>query len=66
MKTKLDIAKSWLHRYTGTKIDEFGDYMLLTNFADYVEKFAKKFNTEIKAHRETYADSYKLRWSFNN
>jgi len=48
MKTKLDIAKSWLHRYTGTKIDEFGDYMLLTNFADYVEKFAKKFNTEIK------------------
>lgn len=66
MKTKLDIAKSWLHRYTGTKIDEFGDYMLLTNFADYVEKFAKKFNTEIKGTWETYADSYKLRWSFNN
>ena len=48
MKTKLDIAKNWLPRYTGTKIDEFGDYMLLTNFQDYVEKFAEKFNSEIK------------------
>ena len=48
MKTKLDIAKNWLPRYTGTKIDEFGDYMLLTNFHDYVEKFAAKFNTDVK------------------
>ncbi len=48
MKTKLDIAKNWLPRYTGTKISEFGDYMLLTNFQDYVEKFAAKFNSEIK------------------
>ena len=48
MKTKLDIAKNWLPRYTGTKIDEFGDYMLLTNFDDYVEKFASKFKTDIK------------------
>jgi AMP nucleosidase len=48
MKTKLDIAKNWLPRYTGTQIDEFGDYMLLTNFKVYVEKFAAKFNSEIK------------------
>jgi len=48
MKTKLEIAKNWLPRYTGTKISEFGDYMLLTNFQNYVEKFAKKFNCEIK------------------
>ncbi len=48
MKTKLDIAKNWLPRYTGTKIDEFGDYMLLTNFNDYVEKFAEKCNCDIK------------------
>ena len=31
MKTKLDIAKNWLPRYTGTEIDDFGDYLLLTN-----------------------------------
>lgn len=48
MKTKLDIAKNWLPRYTGTPIDEFGDYMLLTNFHDYVKKFADKFNCELK------------------
>ena len=48
MKTKLDIAKNWLPRYTGTQIDEFGDYMLLTNFHNYVERFAERFNCEIK------------------
>ncbi|MGE5410970.1 MAG: AMP nucleosidase, partial [Clostridiales bacterium] len=48
MKTKLDIAKNWLPRYTGTQIDEFGDYLLLTNFHNYVTKFAEEFNCEIK------------------
>ena len=48
MKTKLEIAKNWLPRYTGTQIDELGDYMLLTNFQNYVEKFADKFNCDIK------------------
>jgi AMP nucleosidase len=47
-KSKLDIAKNWLPRYTGTKIDEFGNYLLLTNFQNYVDKFAEKFNCEIK------------------
>lgn len=48
MKTKLDIAKNWLPRYTGTQLDELGDYMLLTNFQNYVEKFANKFKCDIK------------------
>lgn len=48
MKTKLEIAKNWLPRYTGTQIDEFGDYMLLTNFHSYVDDFSKKFDCEIK------------------
>lgn len=48
MKTKLDIAKNWLPRYTGTQISEFGNYMLLTNFNDYVEQFAEKFKCDIK------------------
>ncbi len=47
-KTKLDIAKDWLPRYTGTKIDEFGDYMLLTNFHNYVTSFADQFSCDIK------------------
>lgn len=48
MKTKLEIAKDWLPRYTGAQIDELGDYMLLTNFGNYVEKFADQFNCDIK------------------
>jgi AMP nucleosidase len=46
--TKLDIARSWLPRYTATSIDEFGDYILLTNFKDYMERFAERFNCDIR------------------
>lgn len=48
MKTKLEIARNWLPRYTGTPLNEFGDYMLLTNFHNYVTKFAEIFNCDIK------------------
>ena len=47
MKTKLDQAKAWLPRYTGMPIDDFGDYVLLTNFGNYVDKFAEQFNCDI-------------------
>lgn len=48
MKTKLDIAKNWLPRYTGTQLDEFGDYMLITNFPNYVTTFAERFKCDVK------------------
>ncbi|MGH7176181.1 MAG: AMP nucleosidase [Tepidisphaeraceae bacterium] len=48
MKTKLEISKNWLPRYTGTPIDEIGDHILLTNFHDYVVRFAKRFDCPIK------------------
>jgi len=48
MKTKLEIAKNWLPRYTGTKIDDFGDYLLLTNFDNYVTKFAESFRCNVQ------------------
>ncbi|RJP67063.1 MAG: AMP nucleosidase [Ignavibacteriales bacterium] len=48
MKTKLELAQNWLPRYTGTAIDELGDYLLLTNFHNYVTKFAEQFNCEVK------------------
>lgn len=47
MKTKEEIVQNWLPRYTGTPIEQFGEYILLTNFVNYVELFAKKFDTEI-------------------
>lgn len=47
MKTKSEIVKDWLPRYTGTPLDAFGEYILLTNFINYVENFAEKFGVEI-------------------
>ena len=47
MKTKDEIVRNWLPRYTGTPLDQFGEYILLTNFINYVELFAQKFDTEI-------------------
>jgi AMP nucleosidase len=45
--TKSEIAADWLTRYTGMPLKEFGRYVLLTNFRDYVVRFAKKFNCTI-------------------
>ncbi|HEY8399627.1 MAG TPA: AMP nucleosidase [Cytophagaceae bacterium] len=47
MKTKEEIVKDWLPRYTGRPLDEFGEYILLTNFINYVEMFAEQFKVEI-------------------
>jgi AMP nucleosidase len=47
MDTKLDIARNWLPRYTGTAVDDFGDYVLLTNFHNYVHKFAERFGCNV-------------------
>jgi AMP nucleosidase len=41
MKTKDEIVQNWLPRYTGARLDSFGQYILLTNFSNYVELFAK-------------------------
>lgn len=42
------IARDWLPRYTGLDVDEFGDYVLLTNFKNYVDAFAERFDCEVK------------------
>ena len=47
MRTKIDIVKNWLPRYTGTRLEDFGRYILLTNFANYVFKFAQRFNVQV-------------------
>jgi len=48
MKTKEEIVKDWLPRYTGTQLDEFGEYIILVNFSKYVEMFADQYDVEIK------------------
>ena len=48
MKTKQEIVENWLPRYTKRRLDEFDDFILLTNFSNYVELFAKKYGVEVR------------------
>lgn len=48
MQTKDEIVKNWLPRYTGTPLDEFKPYILLTNFKNYVDMFAQQFGVEVR------------------
>lgn len=47
MKTKQEIVANWLPRYTKRPIEQFTKYILLTNFAKYVEVFAHHFSVPI-------------------
>jgi AMP nucleosidase len=47
MKTKQEIVENWLPRYTGIKLEDFGKFILLTNFDNYVKKFAEWNNVEV-------------------
>lgn len=47
MENKEAIVANWLPRYTGVELDGFGEYILLTNFDNYVEKFCEWNNVEI-------------------
>lgn len=48
MKSKKEIVDNWLPRYTGTELNDFGKYILLTNFNNYVDFFANLHGVEIK------------------
>ena len=48
MKTKKEIVENWLPRYTGVPNEDYGEYILLTNFMNYVNMFSEKFGVEIQ------------------
>ena len=48
MKSKKDIIDNWLPRYTGQALEDFGSYILLTNFQNYVNLFAGQHNVEVQ------------------
>jgi len=52
VKTKSEIVKDWLPRYTGRALNQFGEYILLTNFINYVDLFAERFGVDVlgRAH----------------
>jgi AMP nucleosidase len=47
MKTKEDIVANWLPRYTGCPLENFGKYILLTNFKKYLTLFAEWNNVSV-------------------
>ena len=47
MTNKEDIVRNWLPRYTGEKLENFGQYVLLTNFSHYVDLFAEWNGAEV-------------------
>ena len=56
MKTKAEIVANWLPRYTGRSLREFGKYILLVNFNNYLELFAEWHGVEI-CGRESFMPS---------
>ena len=47
MQTKEEIVQNWLPRYTGQKLENFGQYILLTNFSNYINLFAQWHQAEV-------------------
>ena len=50
MRTKEEIVRNWLPRYTGMALEDFGKYILLTNFHRYLEMFAQWNNVKISGN----------------
>ncbi|NCF58161.1 MAG: AMP nucleosidase [Bacteroidetes bacterium] len=47
MNNKEEITENWLPRYTGMDLEDFESYILLTNFSDYVNRFAETYGVPI-------------------
>lgn len=51
MKTKQEIVENWLPRYTNRALEDFGEYILLTNFNNYVDIFCDRYGIERPDYR---------------
>ena len=51
MKTKEEIVQNWLPRYTNHPLEDFGEYILLTNFNNYVDIFCDRYGIEHPNYR---------------
>lgn len=44
LKSKQAIVENWLPRYTGRPLEDFGKYVILTNFSKYIQLFSEWHN----------------------
>jgi AMP nucleosidase len=52
MKSKEEIVTNWLPRYTDTPLEDFGEYILLVNFEDYLHMFSDWYKVPIRGHEK--------------
>lgn len=57
MQSKDDIVRDWLPRYTGLKAEQVGRYILLVNFMNYVEMFAKRYGVPVEGRDRAMASA---------
>src|SRR5437588_13071167 len=57
LKAKSDIVANWLPRYTGTPIKDFSKYVLLVNFTQYVDLFAKWHGVDVRGRDRPMANA---------
>jgi AMP nucleosidase len=57
MESKSEIVANWLPRYTGTELADFGQYIILTNFSNYVLKFAEWMQSEVRGEGKSMQNS---------
>jgi AMP nucleosidase len=50
MNSKEEIVRNWLPRYTGMTLDQFGRYIILVNFSNYVQMFADRYGVQVMGH----------------
>ena len=56
MKTKEEIVNNWLPRYTDTPLKDFGKYILLVNFEEYLHMFSAWYNAPIRGAEKPMAN----------
>jgi AMP nucleosidase len=59
MNTKKEIVENWLPRYTGKTKEELGEYILLTNFRNYVNHFASLMGVEVEGQDKVMSSATK-------
>ena len=52
LKNKKQIVQDWLPRYTGTALEDFAGYILLTNFEHYIHLFADWHDAPIRGQEK--------------
>jgi len=60
-----EYIRQTLERYTNSKLEDFCDYVLITNFRQYVKRFKEKTKGRSSKRKGLSGESQRCVWSFN-